>query len=414
MAETRHSPRVIAHGRRGEGPKASPILFVSHDASATGAPFLLLHLLRWLRENTPLAFDVALKLPGALQQSFEAIAPTAVLNNPGGPLGILYNNYPNWVKPHYDRNRMRRTFGTDRFALIYSNTLVNGDLLRHLPQDCPVITHVHELDYVLDRFSTPSDVRYALERSSLVLAGSRAVAANLIERHGVRSDKVEVVYEFIPVSQLDPGGLAERGRQTRARLQISEHAFVIGAAGTVSWRKGHDLFVMLASRMADMRSADEVHLVWIGDPVERKISGEIAHDLAKLGIGSCVHFVGHQANYLEYMAMFDAFCLMSREDPFPLVVLEAAALSTPVLCFDGAGGAPEFVADDCGFVVPYLDVYAMTARLEQLRNDRALRERIGRSGREKVVEAHDVNVIAPRIERILVDFTSRVPAATSA
>ena len=57
----------------------APVLFVSHDAGATGAPFLLLHLLRWLRANTKLEFSVLLKKTGILESQFAAIAPVAVV-----------------------------------------------------------------------------------------------------------------------------------------------------------------------------------------------------------------------------------------------------------------------------------------------------------------------------------------------
>jgi len=101
------------------------------------------------------------------------------------------------------------------------------------------------------------------------------------------------------------------------------------------------------------------------------------------------------------MAIFDAFCLTSREDPFPLVVLEAASLEKPVLCFAEAGGPPEFVENHCGFVLPYLDVAAMSARIVELIENPSLRDELGRRARAKVLERHDVEVVAPRIMNII-------------
>ena len=46
------------------------ILFVTRDASRTGAPFLLLYLLRWLRENTKLDFHVVVGRTGPLDSEF--------------------------------------------------------------------------------------------------------------------------------------------------------------------------------------------------------------------------------------------------------------------------------------------------------------------------------------------------------
>ncbi|MDH6063711.1 hypothetical protein, partial [Umezakia ovalisporum] len=50
------------------------------------------------------------------------------------------------------------------------------------------------------------------------------------------------------------------------------------------------------------------------------------------------------------------------------VCLEAASLGKPILCFDKAGGEPEFVEDDCGFIVPYLDLDAADMNLISLRS----------------------------------------------
>ena len=74
-----------------------------------------------------------------------------------------------------------------------------------------------------------------------------------------------------------------------------------------------------------------------------------------------VHFVGELENPHPLLNACDLFCLPSREDPFPLVMLEAGALGKPMVCFDGAGGAKEFAARGAGIVVPYLDVPAMAA-----------------------------------------------------
>jgi hypothetical protein len=49
------------------------ILFVGHRADRTGAPILLLHLLRWLRENTELCFELLLLKGGDLEPEFRKL-----------------------------------------------------------------------------------------------------------------------------------------------------------------------------------------------------------------------------------------------------------------------------------------------------------------------------------------------------
>ena len=92
--------------------------------------------------------------------------------------------------------------------------------------------------------------------------------------------------------------------------------------------------------------------------------------------------------------------LTSREDPFPLVCLEAAALGISTICFADAGGMPEFVRDDAGFVVPYLDVARAFDSVRLLMKSEELRLRLGRCAAERV-KKHDVAVIGPQVAIVL-------------
>jgi glycosyltransferase involved in cell wall biosynthesis len=114
-----------------------------------------------------------------------------------------------------------------------------------------------------------------------------------------------------------------------------------------------------------------------------------------------VHVVPHVDQALPYFALCDVFAMVSREDPYPLVCLEAASLGKPILCFDGAGGEKEFVEEDCGFVVPYIDVEAMAAKAEILLASPDLRRRLGEAAKRKVRERHDLSVAAPKMLAVI-------------
>ena len=83
--------------------------------------------------------------------------------------------------------------------------------------------------------------------------------------------------------------------------------------------------------------------------------------------------------------------LTSREDPYPVVCLEKAALEKPIVCFANAGGASAFVEEDHGFVVPYLDGPAMADRIVPLIDSADRRRTMGTAARRKATERHDVS-----------------------
>jgi glycosyltransferase involved in cell wall biosynthesis len=238
-------------------------------------------------------------------------------------------------------------------------------------------------------------------RTTQFIACSKAVANNLITRVGVDNARVNVIPEFIPNAAIDPERLEKAAAAVRAELGIPPGAIVVGGAGSVTWRKGYDLFILAALSALRAEDRNELHFVWLGGTTEHSIPRQITHDLRTSGFQQRIHFVDHRTNYLDYMASFDMLCLTSREDPFPLVVLECAALQKPVICFDASGGIPEFVSNDSGFVVPYLDIPAMASRVMQLANDASLRNALGACGAAKTRERHDVSVVAPRIAELI-------------
>ncbi len=56
------------------------VLFIGHDASRTGAPLLLLHFLKWLRQETRFEFELLLQRGGDLADEYRQVAPTRILH----------------------------------------------------------------------------------------------------------------------------------------------------------------------------------------------------------------------------------------------------------------------------------------------------------------------------------------------
>jgi glycosyltransferase involved in cell wall biosynthesis len=119
------------------------------------------------------------------------------------------------------------------------------------------------------------------------------------------------------------------------------------------------------------------------------------------GVSGKVHWTGEVADPERYFPEFDVFALVSREDPFPLVCLEAALQGKPSLCFAGGGGMPELIEEDAGIVVPYLDVQAMAGHVVELVKNPALRMKLGKRARAKVLERHTVEQAGPMILKVI-------------
>jgi glycosyltransferase involved in cell wall biosynthesis len=182
-----------------------------------------------------------------------------------------------------------------------------------------------------------------------------------------------------------------------AELGIPEDSRIVGGCGTVDWRKGSDLFLQLAIAIRARTPTFPVHLLWLGAKPPGDGFYGLQHDLDHAGLTKCVHFIGSRSNPLDYIAAFDVLTLVSREDPFPLVIMEAATAGVPTICFENAGGGREFVEEDAGCVVPYLDIGAMADCVLKLLETDDLLVRLGQRAQEKVRERHDITLSGPKI-----------------
>jgi glycosyltransferase involved in cell wall biosynthesis len=289
--------------------------------------------------------------------------------------------------------------------LIYINSVASlpaGRAARSV-WDVPVICHVHELEWSIRTYSSPADLRDSRGYVDCYIAVSRAVERNLIERHGIPADRIRCIYPGIPLNSplaVGPQG-PDNGRP--AALNLPADAFVVGGCGALDWRKGADIFVQIAAEVVRVGCKRPVHFVWVGGRPSSTHARSIQEDAEKLGVASLIHFVGMQQDPSPYFAAFDAFLLSSREDPFPLVCLEASSYGIPTVCFERAGGIQEFVEDDAGFVVPYLNTRAAAERIVDLAHDERLRRRLGLRALQKVRDRHDLAISAQRIETVIAE-----------
>ena len=372
---------------------------MSNDATRTGAPIALLHFLRWYKKNGQRPFSILFGEGGELTPDFAQLADTWATDRshwcPGGTRAPLLSKAGlGWCARRAHVRDVRRLTPQSSPALIYVNSIVSAHAVDMLAPQAPILTHVHELNSSFQLVAAPALSRF-LTQTRRFIACSNAVREYLIHDQAVTPEKIETVYESIPVADVRPQRTRE---QVFQELRIPSDAYLVIACGTVNQRKGADLFLQLAAAVSRQRA--DAYFAWIGGG--RAV--DVAHfenGIRAAGLADRVRLTGIVPQTADYLAAADVFALTSREDPYPLVCLEAAAVGKPIVCFAGAGGIPEFVEADCGFIAPYLDIMAMAQKVVSLLDSPEFCLTMGTAARRKIAQRHDVNATAPRIMQII-------------
>jgi len=377
------------------------ILFVGHDASRTGAPIVLGHLMRWLKYNGETEITVLLKKGGEMESDLSGLWPVWIWQ-PGEMRTDLAGkvlaklNYKVFGKPLYQP--YPGGLKNKKFDLVYLNTVATTNMLPELKKqyNCPVILHVHENEYVVKAHYAENLNNNLLKLVDHYIAVSESTRENLVDNFAIDKAKISLVNDFIPVKNIAPVKIS--AEQIRVSLGITNE-FLVGASGAARWRKGADIFVQLAAIVSGQLKG-KVKFVWVGE-TEHLFKCQLEYELKRTGLADeDIIFTGQVNNPLDYFRLFDVFVLPSREDPFPLVCLEAASVGKPLICFDKAGGMPEFLKGGGGIIVPYGDVPAMASAVTALYNDRDRLKALSIEAKDNV-QQYDVDIKAPEILKVI-------------
>lgn len=360
------------------------LLFISHEASRSGAPILVLHLLQKLRQQNPnCVVDVLLIKGGELYADFARVSDNVFLVNANvTPSSFLQRNigrvksiiFAQKKETEQDRfDKVVNNLLLNNYDLVYGNTIVS--LTWTLPfykRGIPTILAIHELTFGIESNYSKEFVQDNITNVSKIIAGSQAVANNLISRYGAKENHIDVIHSFID-SDLE---IINEKNVLKKELDIPENQLLIGIISAQELRKGTDLVPMLVKQIKQKADID-FKFMNVGGASNSASVRNSKLDADKLGVLDTIIYIDHNKTPTDYMNILDIFILLSREDPFPLVMLSAAKLKKTIVAFEQSGGAEEFLQDDHGVLIPYLDIDKMATEIVKLLQSRDLRQKLG-------------------------------------
>ena len=365
------------------------ILFISHDASRTGAPILLLRLIEQVKRNSSLEILILFKNGGELQADFGKLGECFFWN-----VEIKNDRFIEILKQRLARRlgikrmkpleKYRKTIveQIDEAEIVFNNTITNSVLLKELTlKGKKVFSYFHELSIVTHFNCSWDDVEFLKQVSVKIFVPSTAVKSFLIKEFAIAAHKIALLKYIIPQSST-----SSRDRQFEKIPRQSPEVFLVGFCGSLNWRKGYDLLPLIAKKIITDNNISDIHFIWIGAEKSSLEYAILNSDLQKLKLNSFFTFIEPTDSASSYLSQLDVFALLSREDAFPLVVLEAANECVPCIYFKESGGIGEFLGIDAGVAVDYLDIDKMADAIIKLKGDPQLRATLAATAKGKIAE----------------------------
>ncbi len=207
---------------------------------------------------------------------------------------------------------------------------------------------------------------------SRILAISEAVREAMLARHEAPDSKITVIPNGITAP--NPGNAAEMRRS----LGVGANTPLVVCAARLEREK--DVASLISAVKIVRERVPGVRCLVAGEGAERSA---LDAQIGALGLENSVTLLGFRADAPALMAAADVFVLPSLAEPFGLVLLEAMALSRPVVA-TRAGGPLEIVVDgETGFLVPPSSPDALAGALQTLLGDPALARRMGENGQAR-------------------------------
>ena len=338
----------------------SRLVFVSHEASRTGAPAIILRLLEMFSQCEAFECFTILDKGGDRLEEFEAVSHTFVKSHE------RYNPAQTDVAASEEIASLFSDgiFSKNRPILALVNSAESLQVGRVLNQlNLPVYSLVHEIAayYNCSVFQEILDYsRKLIFPSQFVRDTALGFMCGAMEKSVVRGQGL-LEEDFGKLKR------APCRELLRESLKLPSEALVVLSVGTMDIRKGFDLFVSAARLYLTQNPSDTTtHFVWFGHMRrDHNIAATFAKaEITTVGLEGRIHLRPPTPEIEQVYVGADLFLLTARADPFPCVVHEAMACGLPIIAFENGGGAPELIGDDCGTVVPMGDLSRIVAALE--------------------------------------------------
>jgi len=239
-----------------------------------------------------------------------------------------------------------------------------------------------------------AELRQLTPEMDRLIAVSRMILAKLADE-GRDSVPVDLIYNGVDLQRY---AHQEPCCTLRDDYGMEPGAVIVGVVARLEPEKGHPTLLEAWPRV--LQQVPNAYLLIVGEGGQREALERQARELR---IAHRVVFTGRRDDVPAVTAALDCAVLPSYREAQGLTILEAMALSRPVVA-SNVGGIPEMIDDGVsGLLVPPRDAPALAAAISRILLDHPFADTIARAGHDLVHDRFCVELMVRAIETIYDD-----------
>ena len=309
------------------------------------------------------------------------------------PVSRSYNIFSHTISLIHLYRLMRR----ERFDIVHTHTPVAGLLGRVAAK----MAGIRRIVYTAHGFYFHEDMRGPVRGVMRSIERFGASLSDLIFVQSGEDLEEAVESRIAPAEKLvhigngvDPSIFGLEARSGTAAALREEFGIkggpVIGFTGRIVREKGAVEFVKAAGIVS--REIPGAFFIMTGAPLESDRDGCLAEIEALIeseGLTGRLVMTGYRTDVPAILSLLDLFAMPSYREGMPRSLLEAMASGLPVVATDIRGCREEVIDGETGLLVPPRDHYALGEAILKILSDGDMSERMGRVGRQRVLDHFD-------------------------
>lgn len=190
---------------------------------------------------------------------------------------------------------------------------------------------------------------------------------------GVHRQNITTIYNGVDLDQF------------QYQNKRSEMVFKVGILARLSEEKNHTLFIDIANQL---KQHTNIEFYAAGDGPDYQI---IKDKIIKANLEHRVTLLGNIDEPEKFIKEMDVLVLTSKREVFPMVVLEAMAVGTPMISIDKGGIKEAIINNETGILISEHSVDMYCTKIRELQQNKQLRLNLTRRARQKVMNEFSLN-----------------------